>query len=142
MVEITRFAHGYHYGDYSGVVFYGLPENGFWSDRLAASNTYISPLFFAILDREWRESGGERTPRLVSEWNTLTGWAGCGAGIVPVSPEDANALLGALISLTATDLSPHVAGCTAEECLECASAIRDFLYAHLALEHPLFVADD
>ena len=37
MAEVTTFAHGYHYGDYSGVIFYGPPTNIFWVDRLAVS---------------------------------------------------------------------------------------------------------
>ena len=50
MTEAEDFSHG-SYGDYSGVSFYGPPENGFWFDRLAVSDRFIRPLFLAILDR-------------------------------------------------------------------------------------------
>lgn len=46
MVEIEEFAHGYHYGDYSGIVFYGPPIDGSWRDRLAISDCYIDPMFY------------------------------------------------------------------------------------------------
>ena len=62
MSEVNEFAHGYHYGDYSGVIFYGPPTDGFWLDRFAVSDCYIRPLFLGILDRVWRESGGEGLP--------------------------------------------------------------------------------
>jgi hypothetical protein len=142
MAEITEFAHGFHYGDYSGVVFYGPPTEGFWLDRLAVSDAYIDPLFRTILDRFWHETGGEDTPRIVSEWNTLTGWAEIGAGIVLVLPQEAQALASALGAVTVADLTPHVAGTTVEECRRCAEVIRTFIYAHLVKSLDLFIESD
>jgi hypothetical protein len=132
MVTIDDFAHGYHYGDYSGVVFYGPPSDGLWLDRLAVSSCYIGPLFRAVLDRSWRNSGGERVPRLASEWNTLDGWSACAAGPVPVSPKDAEALAAALCELTPDDLAPNCAGSTPDECMRSAAVIIEFLRSRLA----------
>jgi hypothetical protein len=55
MTDAEDFSHG-SYGDYSGVVFYGPPTNGFWLDRLAVSDRYIAPLFAAVLDRSREKS--------------------------------------------------------------------------------------
>ena len=141
MASMDEFAHGRHYGDYSGVVFYGPPTNGFWLDRLAASDIYIGPLFRAVLDRSWQQFGGQAVPRLVSEWNTLGGWAAA-AGITEVPPGDAEALVAALARVTAADLAPHCAGCTPDECLRCGSAVREFLAGRLARGVPVFIEDD
>jgi hypothetical protein len=142
VASTDEFAHGYKYGDYSGVVFYGPPANSLWRDRLAVSDTYIGPLLGAVLDRSWRESGGEAVPRLASEWNTLDGWAAAGAGITELPPAAAEELVAALARVTAADLAPHCAGCTPDECLRCGSAVREFLASRLARGVPLFVEDD
>jgi hypothetical protein len=142
MEEITRFAHGFHYGDFSGVVFYGPPFNGFWLDRLAVSDCYIGPLFRAILDREWRESGGESLLKVLSEWNTLTGWADIGAGIVPLTSQEAEELCLALSRTTAEDLAIHVAGVTVTDCLECAAAIRAFIHNRLVEGKTVSIEND
>jgi hypothetical protein len=142
VASTDEFAHGYHYGDYSGVVFYGPPTNGFWLDRLAVSDIYMGALLRAVLDRSWRESGGEAAPRLASEWNTLDGWAAAGAGITEVPPAAAEDLVAALAGVTAADLAPHCAGCTPDECLRCGAAVREFLASRLARGVRLFIEDD
>jgi len=141
VAEIEEFAHGYHYGDYSGVIFYGPPAGGVWPDRLAVSDCYIGPLFRGILSRAWRESGGERVPRLVSEWNALKGWA-AGSGPVPVTPADAVAFAEALARLGPADVAGHCAGCTVEECLRCAAVVREFIGNRQARGVSLFIKDD
>src|SRR5262245_38465411 len=141
MAETNEFAHGYHYGDYSGVIFYGPPADGLWSDRLAVSDCYIAPLFRGILDRAWRDSGGERVSRLASDWNTLKGWA-AGGGAVSVSPADAAEFVEALIQLRTDDVSKHCAGCTVEECLRCAAVVREFIDSRLARGVHIFIEDD
>jgi hypothetical protein len=141
VAEVTEFAHGYHYGDYSGVILYGPPAAGLWLDRLAVSDRYIDPLLRGILDRAWRESGGERVPRLASDWNTLSGWV-AGGGPVPVPPTDAAEFAAALAQLTPTDLAEHCAGCTVEECLRCAGVIREFINSRLARGAGVFIEDD
>ena len=141
MASTDEFAHGRHYGDYSGVVFYGPPANGFWLDHLAASDIFIAPLFRAVLDRSWRESGGGAVPRLASEWNTLDGWAAA-PGITEVPAGDAEELVAALARVTAADLAPHCAGCTPDECLRCGAAVREFLASRIARGVPLFIEDD
>jgi hypothetical protein len=142
MAENTEFAHGIRYGDYSGVVFHGPPAKGFWVDRFAVSNTYIDPLFRAVLDRTGRETDGESLPLLVAEWNTLSGWAELGAGIVPVSVEDASDLAGALHEITDADLAPHITGTTAQQCLRCAAAIQEFIRARVAQNLQIYLEND
>jgi hypothetical protein len=126
-VDPEEFAHGYHYGDYGGVEFYGPPRDGLWLDRLAVSDTYLDSLFRAVLDRAWSESGGERTPRLADDWNALTGWCDCAAGRVSVPAGQARELVAALGWLTTAALAPHCAGCTPGDCLRCAAAIVEFV---------------
>ncbi|MBP3960607.1 hypothetical protein J8F10_35740 [Gemmata sp. G18] len=142
MAEVTTFAHGYHYGDYSGVIFYGPPTNGFWVDRLAVSDCYISPLFHAVLDRAWRESGGESVPRVASEWNTLTGWANLGAGVVPLQSVDAEDIARAFTTVSESDLAQHVTGSTIEECLACAWTIQEFICARLTESSIVYIESD
>jgi hypothetical protein len=138
---MNEFAHRYHYGDYSGVIFYGPPTDGFWLDQLAVSNCYIGPLFRGILDRVWRESGGEGLPCIVSEWNTLTGWTN-GGGPVPVSADDAAGFIHALVQLDPCDVAQHCAGCTVEECLRCAGVIREFIGSRLDRGLSPFIEND
>jgi hypothetical protein len=140
VAEAEDFSHG-SYGDYSGVVFYGPPTNGFWLDRLAVSDIYIDPLFRGILDRAWRESDGERIPRLAADWNTGEGWVADG-GPVPVAGDDAAELIGALAQLDPADVAEHCAGCTAEKCLRCASVVQDFIGTRLARGVSLFIKDE
>lgn len=142
MAEITEFAHGFHYGDYSGIVLHGPPTEGFWLDRFAVSDTYIYPLFRAILDKCWRETDGEETPRVVSEWNTLTGWAGIGAGIVQVNPQDAQSLASALSAVTSAELASQAEYTRVEECLRCAAMIRSFIYERLGKTLNIFIEAD
>jgi hypothetical protein len=141
MAGVDKFANGYHYGDYSGVVWYGPPTEGFWLDRLAVSDCYIGPLFRGVLDRCWKESGGEQVPRLASEWNTLEGWAAA-SGRVPVQSVDAAEFAEALARLGPADVVEHCAGCTVEECLECAKIVRGFIGNHLSRGVGLFIEDD
>ncbi|VTT98060.1 Uncharacterized protein OS=Chamaesiphon minutus PCC 6605 GN=Cha6605_2846 PE=4 SV=1 [Gemmataceae bacterium] len=136
----VEFAHGVLYGDYSGVVFYGEPNKGYWTDRLDVSDRFIDPLFRAVLDRAWAESGGELVPRLASDWNTLEGWAGCAIGVTEVAGRDAEDLMAAFGEVTAADLDPHVAGASVEDCLRCAGVIREFVRERLARGR-LFIDD-
>jgi hypothetical protein len=137
----NEFAHGYHYGDYSGVNFYGPPTNGLWLDRLAVSDTFISPLLFAILDKSWRETGGEGVPRIASDWNTMTGWA-AGGGPTSVTPDEATEFVEALAHLSPGDLAERVAGCSVDECLRCAGVIRNFIVSRLGNGKAIFIEDD
>lgn len=141
MAETEEFAHG-NYGDYSGVIFYGPPTNGFWFDRIAVSYCYIGPLFRGILDRAWQETGGDGVSRLASEWNTFEGWAAVGAGRVIVQPADAAQFVEALTRLRPADITKHCAGCTVEDCLRCAAAIREFITDRQAQGSPVFIEDD
>lgn len=141
MAEVEEFAHGYHYGDYSGVVFHGPPTDGKWLDRLAISDRYMYPLFRGILDRAWRESGGERVPRLASEWNTLEGWA-AGGGPIPVTHTDAAEFAAALARLGPADVAEDCAGCTVEECLRCAAVVGEFIGSRPARGVGLHFEDD
>ena len=100
-------------------------NSGGLARRLAVSDCYIGPLFRGILDRAWRESGGERMPRLASDWNTLEGWA-AGGRQVPVVPADAAEFAEALAQLSPADVAEHCAGCTVEECLRSAAVVREF----------------
>jgi hypothetical protein len=140
VVENKEFSHGYHYGDYSGVVFYGPPLEYLWIDRLAVSDCYIEPLFRGVLDREWQNSGGEQIPRLVKEWLTLTGW--CAGGQVLVTPKEAVEFTTALGQLNSSDVSDHCHGCTVEDCLRCAVVIREFIEKRLARGIDIFIEND
>lgn len=142
MAETEEFAHGSVYGDYSGVVFYGATRGGCSLDRLAVSDSYIDPLFRAVLDRSWRDSGGERVPRLASEWNTQEGWSACAAGRTPVSQQDIEELVTAFTQVTSPDLAPHCAGSTREDCLRCAVVIKEFVANQLSRDAILFMEDD
>jgi hypothetical protein len=142
MGATAEFAHGVFYGDTFGVVFYGEPVNGYWTDRLDVSDRFIDPLFRAVLDRIEAESGGELVPQLASDWNTLQGWAGCAAGITEVDRRDAEDLMAAFAEVTAADLAPHMAGVAAAECLRCAAAVREFVGERLARGCRLFIDDD
>lgn len=114
MTEAEDFSHG-SYGDYSGAAFYGPPTNGFWFDRLAVSDRYLSPLFAAVLDRS--QARGSEPPQLVRDWNALDGWIAAD-GIVEMPRPAAEELLHALTNLTAADVYPYCAGCTADDCFE------------------------
>lgn len=142
MPETEQFAHGYHYGDYSGVVFYGASEDGITVARLAVSDCYIDPLFRALLERCWRDSAGERIPRLAVEWNSLEGWRGCPAGRVLVSQQEMEELATMFIRLTTADLAQHCAGSTPDECLRCAVVIKEFVDSQLSRNAILYIEDD
>jgi len=130
MAETDEFAHG-TYGDYSGVVFYGPPEDGLWTDRLAVSSRYLGPLFHAILTRARLSGERGEVPKLVQEWNEVEGWADATA-IVPVALADAEELIDALSKVAASDVAEHCAGATPEQCLRCASVISRFLGSRIA----------
>jgi hypothetical protein len=138
VAKVEEFAHGYCYGDYSGVVFYGPPTEGFWLDRLAISNCYSLPLFCGVLDRAWRDGG--KVPRLTAEWNAGTGWRN--GGLCEVSTADAAEFATALAQIVPADLAEHCAGCTVEECLRCAALVREFVSSRLARGVSLFIEDD
>jgi hypothetical protein len=139
--EVEDFAHGKHYGDYSGVVFYGPQTNGFWLDRLAVSNCYIDPLFRGVLDRASRESGGGGVPRLAADWNALEGWK-AGSGPVAIAQEDAAEFAEALAQLGSRDVAEYCWGCTVDECLRCAAVVREFICSRLARGVNLFIEDN
>ena len=141
MTRAEEFSHGRNYGDYSGIVFYGPPTNGSWLDRLSVSDCYLGPMFHGILDRALRDAGGEPVPSLVSDWNTLEGWA-ASDGPVRVAPADAGKLADALAGLGTADVSKYCDGCTVEECLRCAAAVREFIRIRLDRGVDLFVEQD
>lgn len=141
MAETEEFEHGRSYGDIAGVVFYGPPINGFWTDCLAVSDRFIHPLFCAVLDRSSLESD-LRIPRLASEWNSLEGWMDVSVGCVEIPPHDAQDLIEALGRITAADIEPHVAGATTDQCLRCASTIRDFISKRLLERSAVYIEDD
>lgn len=141
MTGPDKFSHGLHYGDYSGVVWTGSPTEGSRRDRLAVSNCYINPLFSSILDRFWKELAVEQAPRLALEWNTLEGWVAA-SGPVPVNDRDAAEFADALAHLGPTDVVEHCAGCTVDDCLECAKAVREFIDDHLTRGAGLFIEVD
>lgn len=80
------FSHG-SYGDYSGVVFYGPPADGFWFDRIAISDRFIRPLFLALINQSSPGSEKLPAPKLVQEWNTLVGWVTAGTIVEIRRPE-------------------------------------------------------
>src|SRR5688500_21922 len=122
-----EFAHG-SYGDYSGVVFYGPPTSGFWFDRFAVSDEFIGPLFRAALDRASASSGGAQSPRLMSAWALLEGWAAAD-GMAELAHRDVEELLQALAAVRAEDLVPHCAARGPNRCLQCVSALQAYLRA-------------
>jgi hypothetical protein len=138
-MEAEDFAHG-SYGDYSGVVFYGPPTAGFWLDRLAISDRFLTPLFSAILDRSWSGSG-VRVPQLVQDWNGCQGWIDAGE-VLELGRPGAVILLEALAALAPAGVAPYCAGCTPGECLRCAAAIRQFLGERLVRGGSLFIEKD
>jgi hypothetical protein len=140
-VHNHEFAHHDHYGDYSGVVFYGPPHHDEWRDRLAISDRFIDPLFTGILDRAQRAVPHAQVPRAVLEWNTLEGWAS-GRGPRRIASTDAADLASALAHLTPDDVAEHGAGCTVDECMRCAGVLREFIEGRLARGHSLFIEDD
>ncbi|SFI05595.1 hypothetical protein [Planctomicrobium piriforme] len=142
MTDVMEFAHGDRYGDYSGVVFYGPPNDGIWSDRIEVSDIYLDPLFHGILTRAWRASEGESVGRLTSDWNTVSGWSSNAVGRVPVSPEDAAEFSNALSQLDCQDVAEYCVGCTPEECLRCAALIREFIDSRLTNGLALFIEED
>ena len=130
----TEFAHG-DYADLSGLIFYGPPDQGEWSDWLKISDIYVNPLFFAMLDKfEFDKL------RLLTEWNCEEGWKGIEAGRVPIAPGEAGAFINALEQLEVSDLAVH---CDyAQACLRCAVVIREFLAERLERGAELFIEDD
>jgi len=138
-VEAADFAHG-SYGDYAGMAFYGPPADGFWLDRLAVSERFVHPLFCGILDRS-SALGGDRAPSLVRDWNLGEGWVKADRS-VEVLRRDAVVLLDALAGLTVADVAPYCSGCTPEECVQCASVIRQFVGQRLTRGLTVFVENE
>ena len=136
-----NFAHG-SYGDISGVTFYGPAVNGFWDDSFPVSDRFIDPLFRAVLDRAELV---ERTkaPKLVTEWNELTGWRDA-SGIVELPPADVTDLIDGLASVTTADVAAHAAefAVTADECLRCATASSGFLRERVSSGRQIYVERD
>ncbi|HEV7298036.1 MAG TPA: hypothetical protein VGN72_01635 [Tepidisphaeraceae bacterium] len=138
--DTDNFAHG-TYGDDSGVVFYGPPVEGFWDDSLPVSDRFIHPLFCAALDRAQREDAA--IPKVVADWNTLTGWADAySAGTQELTDSDAAELIHLLARVTESDLMPHVAGVTTQECVRCAAAIAEFLRSRTESGAAVYIEDD
>ncbi len=135
----TEFAPG-SYGDYDGATFYGPPRWGwFWTDALGVSSTYLDPLFSAILDRCLRTGIERPLPRLVEEWNLLTGWRDV-AKTIEISTVDGIDLADALEQLTAEDVAPYRASCEIADCLRCAVTLREFITSRLQVGQ-LFIED-
>ena len=135
MVEDFSFGS---YGDYSGVVFYGPPTDGFWLDRLAVSNRFMGPLFCGLVDRALRDENG-KAPSLAKEWNAVSGWRDSDRCVL--AGETAAEFAEALRHLRAEDVAPHCAGCTPDQCLRCASVIREFIATRLARGVALYIED-
>jgi hypothetical protein len=131
-----NFAHG-TYADDSGVVFYGPPMDERWSDRLPVSDRFIEPLFKALLDR----AKPGKAPTLVAEWNEHKGCANA-TGIQKVPRSDATEFLVAFGLLTVADVTPHVAGVTSDQCLQCAAAIAEFLRDRIDRGLDVYIEDD
>lgn len=121
-MDADNFAHG-TYGDEVGVVFYGPPVSRRWDDRLEVSVRFIEGIFNAIIDRSFT---GAALPRIVAEWNALTGWRDAD-GPQEIPAGDAMALIDALSQIRESDAAPHVCGTTSEQCVRCAGAIARFL---------------
>jgi hypothetical protein len=138
--EHSEFAHG-TYGDDSGVVFYGPPAKGFWTDRLVISDRYIEPLFCAIWMRPSASQKSPAPPKLISEWNSCEGWTDA-LGIVEISRHDAEDLIAALVALTPAELEAHLHSPPVHESLRCANAIRSFLQSHLDRGLAVYIEDD
>lgn len=135
-----NFAHG-TYGDDGGVVFYGPTVKGFWEDRLAVSDLFVRPLFRAVLERAWR-GNATGAPKVVVDWNGLTGWADA-AGVQELPHPDARDLITVLAGVAAADLVPHLdKGGTPEQYLRCASVIGEFLRDHVDRGLPLYIERD
>lgn len=139
MAEITEFAHGYAYGDYSGVVFSTLPTLGRAGARLAISNGYLRPLFLSILEST-RES--ECVPKLVDEWNTLTGWCGVGVGKVELTEQLAIEIERAIGAVTRANLIAHLEHADVEDCLRCAQCVVAFICEQVTRGLSLFIEDE
>jgi hypothetical protein len=139
METTDRFSHG-TYGDDSGVCFCAITADVSSDHRLAVSDRFIGPLFSAIIDRS-QSVGLSIAPKLVTAWNSLSGWAD-GSGIQPIDQTDADELANALALVSTSDVQPHLAGVTSEECVRCGQAIADFLRYGLSHSMPLFIEDD
>ena len=135
MAQDLDFGHGKHYGDYSGVTFYGSPENGIWLDSLPISDAYIGPLFHAILERQ------SIPPKIVSEWNEQTGWTVTGLDKA-IPPAAAIELAESLANINTDQLASFCNGCSPEECLSCAVRIKKYLEDHVAKTIDLFMEQD
>jgi hypothetical protein len=132
-----NFAHG-AYGDDAGVVFYGPPVSGWWDDRLDVSSRFIEPIFNAIIDRSF---AGATLPRIVAEWNALTGWRDA-EGPQEIPPADAIALIDALSQIDENDTAPHLCGNTSEQCVRCAGVIARFLRERVGSGRAVYIEDD
>ena len=140
MAQTDEFAHG-SYGDDWGVTFYGPPNDGFWEDYLAVSKRFVQPLFNAVLDRFVNQGGAAKAPRLVTEWNEISGWADQ-TEKQEVNAEDAKELIAAISDVVIADLAEHCAGCTPDECVRCASVICQFLQSHIDRGVAVYIQND
>ena len=134
-MEERRFSPG-SYGDYSGVVFYGPPQGGFWEDRFAISNQYVVPLFSSLYLSA--RDGDASAPRLIVEWWNGQGWTGV-SGIVEIPREDLAHLIAALARLSADELAPRCDVIGPDRCMEAAVALRKFLAEHSSRGTPVFI---
>jgi hypothetical protein len=134
MIDSDDFSHG-SFGDYSGAVFHGPPRNGFWLDRFAVSSRFIDPLFAAVIDRYGR---WDSVPRLIQEWNTLTGWMDSHRP-EEISRLDALSFLEALAGLSEDDIARQAPSMSIAEALRCSVAIRGFIVERLNRDDKIYV---
>jgi hypothetical protein len=59
----------------------------------------------------------------------------------PIGPEDAAEFAEQLAQIGPADLAEHCAGCSVEDCLQCASVIREFITSRLTQGISLFIED-
>src|ERR1051325_6970912 len=125
MAEDNEYS-GRGYGDDTGVTFYGPPANGFWSDAISISDSYIAPIFRAILDQPLRGTISPPMPKLIMDWNCERGWRDA-SGIVEISRQDAEEFLTALLAVSTGELQMPRGIDSPERYLHCAAHICTFL---------------
>ncbi len=135
MWTTNEFAFG-SYGDYSGIVFYGGPTNGFWLDSLSISDRFMYYLFGLVVRRCFAGKM-ERMPRLAQEWNECTGWDD--GGIVEMNRADAEELLTAFSGITYEEFSGSECCESVEDCFRCVAAIQRFIRERLAAGSRVYI---
>ncbi|GEM_PF-6032327 len=122
------------YGDLGGVVFYGPPQDGFWSTKLEVSVRYSDRIFGAIhaLARENKRPMN----RFVRDWANMEGWWE-GQEPTPLATDLIRDLMEALSHLTAKDVDTD--GPEPETLIECAKVIRNFLAERLNSGDQIYV---